>query len=179
MGPLGFSVDQLMELAGLSVATAVADPRHPFRRHVEEGDAEETGLMPDMLVSLTAPKRCAKHFKGPHHFLGGRFVPPAVVKTYNLMLQHIQGHQCASELEKQTSIDVASLRENYVGYELIEEQANPDPLKQFQTWFEDAVSAGVYEPNAMTLATADADANRKLNILESINCCIVIKLYMY
>lgn len=31
-----------------------------------------------MLISLTAPKRGARFFKGPFHYLGGRFVPPAI-----------------------------------------------------------------------------------------------------
>ena len=31
-----------------------------------------------MLVSLTAPKNGAKSFKGSFHYLGGRFVPPAI-----------------------------------------------------------------------------------------------------
>lgn len=41
---------------------------------VDKGPTKE-GLRADMLVSLTAPKLCAKGFKG-RHFLGGRFVPP-------------------------------------------------------------------------------------------------------
>jgi pyridoxamine 5'-phosphate oxidase len=32
-----------------------------------------------------------------------------------------------------------------------------EPLKQFQRWYEGAVAAGVVEPEAMALATADAD----------------------
>ena len=36
------------------------------------------GLRPEMLVSLTAPKRGARFFQGPFHYLGGRFVPPAI-----------------------------------------------------------------------------------------------------
>ena len=47
---------------------------------VEKGppDGSETPkLMPDALISLTAPKKCAKYFQGRYHFLGGRFVPPA------------------------------------------------------------------------------------------------------
>lgn len=45
---------------------------------VERGEDESTeGLIqPEMLVSLTAPKLCAKSFKGKHHYLGGRFAPP-------------------------------------------------------------------------------------------------------
>lgn len=45
---------------------------------IEEGNREEDGLQPDMLVSLTAPKKGAKDFKGAHHYLGGRFIPPAI-----------------------------------------------------------------------------------------------------
>lgn len=35
--------------------------------------------------------------------------------------------------------------------------ADPDPLAQFTRWFGDARAAGVYEPEAMALATASAD----------------------
>jgi pyridoxamine 5'-phosphate oxidase len=38
--------------------------------------------------------------------------------------------------------------------ELIESAVDPNPFKQFQIWFEQAVAAGVKLPNAMTLATA-------------------------
>jgi hypothetical protein len=48
------------------------------RWSVEAGDESGTGLRPDMLVSLTTPKLCARQFAGAHHYLGGRFVPPQV-----------------------------------------------------------------------------------------------------
>lgn len=58
-----------------------------FRWDIEEGNIEENGLQPDMLISLTAPKKGAKDFKGKFHYLGGRFVPPAVrVSLLNLIL---------------------------------------------------------------------------------------------
>lgn len=51
-------------------------------------------LEPQMLVSLTAPKMCAKHFEGIH-YLGGRFVPPTIIKKYNLILPPYPGtEQC-------------------------------------------------------------------------------------
>ncbi len=50
----------------------------PSGWHVENGDENGDGLRPDMLVSLTAPKRAARFFEGPFHYLGGRFVPPAI-----------------------------------------------------------------------------------------------------
>jgi hypothetical protein len=41
---------------------------------VEQGDVNGDGIKPDMLISLTAPKLCAKQFHGTH-YVGGRFVP--------------------------------------------------------------------------------------------------------
>jgi len=51
---------------------------------VEQGDAHGDGIKPSMLVSLTAPKLCASTFKGEHHYLGGRFLPPKLAVKYNL-----------------------------------------------------------------------------------------------
>ena len=42
--------------------------------------------------------------------------------------------------------------------ELSEASVDPDPIKQFGRWFADAAAAGLKLPNAMTLATATADA---------------------
>jgi pyridoxamine 5'-phosphate oxidase len=36
---------------------------------------------------------------------------------------------------------------------------NPDPFEEFGAWFERAQNSGFVEPNAMSLATADADAH--------------------
>jgi pyridoxamine 5'-phosphate oxidase len=36
---------------------------------------------------------------------------------------------------------------------LIEPTLHPDPISQFQRWFDEAVAAGISQPNAMTLAT--------------------------
>lgn len=49
----------------------------PSGWHVEDGNESGVGLEPNMLISLTAPKLCAKRFVGPGriHFVGGRFVP--------------------------------------------------------------------------------------------------------
>uniref|UniRef100_A0A8C4NIZ6 NAD(P)H-hydrate epimerase n=1 Tax=Eptatretus burgeri TaxID=7764 RepID=A0A8C4NIZ6_EPTBU len=38
-------------------------------------------LNPDVLISLTAPKRCTRNFHGRLHFLGGRFVPPTLAQN--------------------------------------------------------------------------------------------------
>jgi len=46
----------------------------PSGWNVDEGNLHNT-FTPEMLVSLTAPKKCAEDYKGTH-YLGGRFVPP-------------------------------------------------------------------------------------------------------
>lgn len=50
----------------------------------------------------------------------------------------------------------ADLRQDYDRAVLVEAEAAADPFVQFERWFEDALAAGLVEPNAMTLATADA-----------------------
>ena len=63
---------------------------------VEKGKAD--GLRPDMLISLTAPKKAATHFAGRYHFLGGRFVPAALQKKYALNLPPYPETDCVLQL---------------------------------------------------------------------------------
>ena len=51
-------------------------------------------------------------------------------------------------------MDIAHLRQEYTQMGLTRENLNPEPISQFQQWFEEATLAEVAEPNAMTLATA-------------------------
>ncbi|OAY81578.1 Pyridoxine/pyridoxamine 5'-phosphate oxidase 1, chloroplastic, partial [Ananas comosus] len=114
-------------------------------------------------VSLTAPKLCAKKFAGPHHFLGGRFVPPAIIDKYGLRLPPYPGTSMCVRIGKPPSVDIASLRENYTSPELLEDQVMADPVDQFQIWFDEAVSAGLREPNAMALSTSGKDGKPYTN----------------
>lgn len=58
---------------------------------------------------------------------------------------------CGSE---ETRRDLAGLRQEYTRAGLSEDEAHPDPIRQFGLWFDEALAAGLYEPNAMILATA-------------------------
>ncbi len=49
---------------------------------------------------------------------------------------------------------ISNLRTQYKGELLDENNVLQDPTKQFQIWFNEALSSNVIEPNAMTLATA-------------------------
>ncbi len=53
------------------------------------------------------------------------------------------------------SKSLAELRHEYALGALRKADVDPDPLKQFQRWLQEAISAQLPEPNAMTLATAD------------------------
>ncbi|RKS68549.1 pyridoxamine 5'-phosphate oxidase [Motilibacter peucedani] len=54
------------------------------------------------------------------------------------------------------SLDPASMRRSYERAALDAADLAATPAEQFARWLADAVAAGVTEPNAMTLATADA-----------------------
>eukprot|EP01113_Clastostelium_recurvatum_P037977 TRINITY_DN5611_c0_g2_i2.p1 TRINITY_DN5611_c0_g2~~TRINITY_DN5611_c0_g2_i2.p1 ORF type:complete len:245 (+),score=46.19 TRINITY_DN5611_c0_g2_i2:87-821(+) len=84
----------LRDINTLTDATKIVSVDIPSGWDVEEGDVRGIGIQPHMLVSLTAPKLCAKKFRG-RHFLGGRFVPPEFGRKYNLNLPPYPGvHQC-------------------------------------------------------------------------------------
>ena len=39
---------------------------------------------PDVLISLTAPKRCSRGFHGRGHYVVQRFLPPELLRKYGL-----------------------------------------------------------------------------------------------
>jgi pyridoxamine 5'-phosphate oxidase len=54
-------------------------------------------------------------------------------------------------------VDLEEMRRAYGLGELLEGDVDPDPVAQVRRWLDDAVSFGIAEPNAMVIATADAD----------------------
>ncbi|XP_029719615.2 NAD(P)H-hydrate epimerase isoform X1 [Aedes albopictus] len=64
----------------------------PSGWHVEEGPQDECSLKPDCLISLTAPKLCAKKLTNAKHYLGGRFVPPKLQEKYAMELPPYEGN---------------------------------------------------------------------------------------
>src|SRR5688572_24538133 len=52
--------------------------------------------------------------------------------------------------------DISKLRRSYGLGKLDFADLLPDPIAQFQRWFEEALQASIDEPNAMSLATASA-----------------------
>jgi len=56
-------------------------------------------------------------------------------------------------------------RKDYVRFSLREEDVDPDPIRQFQRWFDEATQSEVHDPNAMTLATATADGRPSARVV--------------
>lgn len=52
--------------------------------------------------------------------------------------------------------DLTVMRKHYTQEGLVEEQLAAEPVAQFTRWFHEADDAGLAEPNAMVLSTADA-----------------------
>ena len=61
--------------------------------------------------------------------------------------------------------DLAQLRVDYKRAALREGDAAANPFDQFARWFDEAVAARVPEPNAMTLATVDAEGRPSARIV--------------
>jgi len=54
-------------------------------------------------------------------------------------------------------LDLASLRAEYARAGLVEADLEADPVAMFRRWLDDAMAAGLHEPNAMVVATASPD----------------------
>jgi len=61
--------------------------------------------------------------------------------------------------------NLPDLRKSYERGALEEADASTDPLRQFQSWMDEAFAAKVPEPNAMTLATVGADGRPSTRIV--------------
>lgn len=159
--------DAIQHASGKNVSFAVVSIDVPSGWHVEDGDV--SGLYPihpDMLISLTAPKLCAKSFKGKHHYLGGRFVPPQIIKTYNLTLPPYPGSSQCVNLNASGGKDVTSVRKDYSAHEIVETAYEPNPFDTFAAWFHDSCQSDmIEEPNAMALASVNAQQQPALRMV--------------
>src|SRR5471030_795544 len=61
--------------------------------------------------------------------------------------------------------ELQNLRQDYTAASLSETTINANPIKQFDTWFNEAIEAKLPEPNAMTLATATHDGRPSARIV--------------
>lgn len=69
-----------------------------------------------------------------------------------------------NQIESKT-MNIADLRRDYSHATLSEHDADPDPIKQFSKWFEEALAAKMPEPNAMSVATVGSNGRPSSRIL--------------
>ena len=62
-------------------------------------------------------------------------------------------------------MNIADLRKSYERDALDESAADPDPMRQFQRWLDQALQAQLPEPNAMTLATVGTDGRPSTRVV--------------
>ncbi|MGF1525847.1 MAG: pyridoxamine 5'-phosphate oxidase [Candidatus Competibacterales bacterium] len=63
------------------------------------------------------------------------------------------------------AVDVTQLREEYTHDTLEEADLTAEPMALFNRWLEEATQRGVPEPNAMTLATVDAEGQPNARVV--------------
>ena len=61
--------------------------------------------------------------------------------------------------------NISEIREDYREDGLLEADVLRNPLKQFEQWMQEAIEAGIHQPNAMTVATATAEGAPSARIL--------------
>lgn len=62
-------------------------------------------------------------------------------------------------------MSIADLRRDYSHATLSEHEVDPDPIRQFAKWFDEALAAQVPEPNAMSVATVGSNGRPSSRIL--------------
>jgi pyridoxamine 5'-phosphate oxidase len=56
-------------------------------------------------------------------------------------------------------------RKDYSRFSLREEELDPDPIRQFEKWFEEASLSDIAEPNAMALATSTPEGRPSVRVV--------------
>lgn len=60
---------------------------------------------------------------------------------------------------------LAGIRRVYQQQSLLEKDIDPDPVKQFENWWKQAIESKIDEPNAMTLATCNMEGRPSARIV--------------
>jgi len=146
----------------------------PSGWNVDEGDVAGLGFIPNILISLTAPKLCSRKFIG-RQFIGGRFLPPKLASKYNIQMPPYEGVSQVMEVTRQqiegesqntksehTSIDVessekpssssCSWREEYNAY-----------LKETHELLDDADTSAAIAEKERNENDGKIDSSKKIN----------------
>ena len=81
------------------------------------------------------------------------------------IVRHRRAAKESAHPVKMPSMNVTDLRQEYMRSGLSETQADADPFRQFEIWFEDARRAKLPLPNAMTLATVGSSGKPSARVV--------------
>lgn len=98
--PFASALQLMMEAQKTGVPVISVDV--PSGWNVDEGDVTGMGFVPEVLISLTAPKESARGFSG-RHFVGGRFLPPKLATKYNIRMPPYPGVHQVVEIDKESN----------------------------------------------------------------------------
>ena len=122
--------------AGSAAALADGAVRHFVQRYTAHMEREEANIAP----------------------MAKRLFSPAQMAQLGRAMQQRRGLLPAGEA-------VADLRQDYGQASLDESDVAADPFVQFAAWFDEALKAGVKEPNAMSLATVNTGGKPSARIV--------------
>jgi len=94
-----------------------------------------------------------------------RLFSPAQMNELGQAMQQRRGITAAPQAASGGATPVADLRKDYGQATLSEADVADDPVAQFGAWFEQALKAQVNEPNAMSVATVDAQGKPSSRIV--------------
>jgi len=105
-------------------------------------------------------RRIITRFQYPHPAcLSGAFSAPS------LQAFKKRATLSASLIKDKCNMSIADLRKDYSRASLSELDVAADPIVQFSSWFDEAVSAEIAEPNAMSVATVGVDGKPSSRIV--------------
>ena len=120
---------------GSAASLSATGVQHFATRYAEHMELEETRIAP----------------------MAKRLFSAAQMAQLGAAMQVRRGILPAPAADTAAGATVAGLRKDYGQDTLNEADVAPDPFDQFTTWFEQALAAEANEPNAMSVATVDAD----------------------
>lgn len=62
-------------------------------------------------------------------------------------------------------IQISDIRQDYIKHQLLESEVSENAIDQFQSWFQDAVTAGIEDVNAFTLSTVGENGTPSARIV--------------
>jgi pyridoxamine 5'-phosphate oxidase len=158
--------EQLAHIADGSAALLSASAVQRFvQRYTAHMEREESTMAP-MAMRLFSPQQMTQFGESMQRRRGIGAEPAADAAVTPAIGDAVAGKSIGDAVAGKSIGDaVADLRKDYGQASLNEDDVLDDPMLQFTRWFEQAIKAEVNEPNAMNVATVDANGRPSSRIV--------------